>query len=243
MKENKYDEAEFFEEYSKFKRSKEGLDGAGEWHEFKKLLPQFSGKRVLDLGCGYGWHAIYAAQNGAREVVGIEISEKMLAVAAEKTKFSNIRYEKMAIEDISFPQNSFDIIISSLALHYVADTNAVYKKAGKILVSGGEFIFSVEHPVFTAFGSQQWHKDNEGNILHWPVDNYFAEGSRRAIFLGQLVTKYHRNLTSYINGLIKAGFAITSLIEPTPPEHMLKGGSMDNELRRPMMLLISAKKI
>lgn len=47
-------------------RSKEGLQAAGEWHEFKKLLPDFHQKVVLDLGCGFGWHCIYAAEQGAK---------------------------------------------------------------------------------------------------------------------------------------------------------------------------------
>lgn len=48
-------------------RSKEGLQAAGEWHEFKKLLPDFHQKVVLDLGCGFGWHCIYAAEQGAKK--------------------------------------------------------------------------------------------------------------------------------------------------------------------------------
>ena len=45
-------------------RSIYGLEGVGEWSELQKLLPDFQGKRVLDLGCGYGWHCLYAAQHG-----------------------------------------------------------------------------------------------------------------------------------------------------------------------------------
>ena len=70
MKENKYDDPIFFAEYSKMNRSILGLNGAGEWHEFKKLLPNLTGKNVLDLGCGFGWHCSYAAEQGAAKVVG-----------------------------------------------------------------------------------------------------------------------------------------------------------------------------
>ena len=69
MKENPYDNPEFFEKYSQMDRSKKGLSGAGEWAALKELLPDFSGKRVLDLGCGYGWHCAYAAEHGAVSVV------------------------------------------------------------------------------------------------------------------------------------------------------------------------------
>ena len=56
MKENKYDDERFFQKYSQMLRSQKGLQGAGEWSELQKILPDFNGKQVLDLGCGYGWH-------------------------------------------------------------------------------------------------------------------------------------------------------------------------------------------
>ena len=65
MIENKYDDETFFAKYSAFPRSVHGLKAAGEWHELKKLLPDFAEKRVLDLGCGFGWHCFYAAGKNA----------------------------------------------------------------------------------------------------------------------------------------------------------------------------------
>ena len=50
MKENKYDNSDFFSQYSQMSRSVEGLKGAGEWHVLQKMLPDFAGKSVLDLG-------------------------------------------------------------------------------------------------------------------------------------------------------------------------------------------------
>ena len=83
MKENKYDDPVFFEKYSQMERSKKGLKGAGEWSELEKLLPDFRGKKVLDLGCGYGWHCRYAAEHGALSVLGTDLSEKMLGRARQ----------------------------------------------------------------------------------------------------------------------------------------------------------------
>ena len=85
MKENKYDNDVFFKKYSEMNRSTEGLAGAGEWSELQKLLPDFNGKHVLDLGCGYGWHCLYAAEHGAVSVLGTDISGKMLEAVEVKS--------------------------------------------------------------------------------------------------------------------------------------------------------------
>jgi len=243
VKQNKYDDDIFFDKYSNMERSKNGLESAGEWHELKKVLPDFQGKRVLDLGCGFGWHCRYAVENGAKSVIGVDISQKMLNEAKSQTTYENIKYICMPIEDIDFPDNSFEVVISSLALHYIQSYEDVLNKINKCLSKGGDFVFSVEHPIFTAQGPQDWYYDDKGSILHWPVDHYFTEGARKAKFLGEEVIKYHRTLTTYLNSLAKAGFEITGVVEPKPAENLLYTvpGMLD-ELRRPMMLLVSARK-
>lgn len=242
MKENKYDEESFFEKYSKMERSQKGLQGAGEWSELKKILPDFRGRRVLDLGCGYGWHCKYAADNGALSVLGTDISRKMLEVAERKNSDSRIEYRRIAMEDLDFPAGVFDVVLSSLAFHYVRDFEPLIKNIAVWLRSGGELVFSVEHPVFTAYGTQDWYYDRNGEILHFPVDNYYYEGKREAVFLGEKVTKYHRTLTTYLETLLKNGFMLQHVIEPQPPEEMMNLAGMKDEMRRPMMLLVSAKK-
>lgn len=113
----------------------------------------------------------------------------------------------------------------------------------KWLKPNGHFVFSVEHPVFTAQGNQDWAYHENGEKLHWPVDNYFVEGKRNTTFLGEDVVKYHRTLTTYLNSLLILGFKIKEVIEPEPSEQMLKEFSeMKDELRRPMMILISVEK-
>ena len=242
MKENKYDDIEFFNNYKQMPRSTGGLKAAGEWHELQKMMPDFSGKRVLDLGCGFGWHCRYAAQQGAKSVVGVDISERMLQEAREKTTSSLIEYVHMAIEDIDFPENSFDLVISSLVFHYIKSFEDIVMKINKCLSKRGNFVFSIEHPIFTAQGPQDWYYDNNGNPLHWPVDHYFEEDVRKAVFLGEKVVKYHRTITTYVNTLIRCGFEIIKLVEPQPADYLLDEPGMKDELRRPMMLLISARK-
>lgn len=243
MKQNKYDEPIFFEKYKQMERSKNGLESAGEWETLKRVLPDFKNKSVLDLGCGYGWHCEYAIENGALSVTGVDISQKMLSVAQQKANSKKINYICMPIEDIDFKAESFDIVISSLAFHYIKSFEDILKKINKVLKQKGKFVFSVEHPVFTAYGSQDWYYDDYGNKLHFPVDNYFYEGQREANFLGEKVIKYHRTLTTYLNSLLTNGFDILNILEPQPSQNMIDTiEGMKDEMRRPMMLIISAQK-
>jgi len=243
MKENKYDNPGFFEAYGNMMRSRKGLEGAGEWHTLKKLLPDFKGKRVLDLGCGYGWHCRYAAENGAVSVAGLDLSIKMLEKARSLTSDPRIQYKNTAMEDFECSPGSFDVVISSLAIHYISDFDGLCKKVNAILSIQGVFVFSVEHPIFTAYGNQDWIYSPTGEKLHWPIDNYFHEGRRTTLFLEQEVIKYHRTMETYMNGLLRNGFGITGFAEPVPDEEMLaKYPEWKEELRRPMMLIISGTK-
>lgn len=220
-----------------------GLAGAGEWHVLKSMMPDVRGLRVLDLGCGFGWHCMWAIENGAKRVVGVDISEKMLHEAREKDQTHSIEYLHVPIEDVDMPHSSFDVVISSLAFHYLSSFEHICQKVYDILSPGGSFLFSVEHPIFTAEGSQDWHYDESGERDHWPVDRYFEQGERTATFLGEKVVKYHKTMTTYINGLLQTGFEIKELIEPEPDMAMLESmPDMRHELRRPMMLIISASK-
>ena len=89
---NIYDNRQFFDQYSKMSRSQQGLSGAGEWHQFKALFPELSYKSVLDLGCGYGWHCKYAVECGAKQVLGIDLSEKMIHAYFGVLRADNQRY-------------------------------------------------------------------------------------------------------------------------------------------------------
>ncbi len=243
MQENKYDNPEFFEAYGNMARSQKGLEAAGEWHAFRQLLPDLKDKRVLDLGCGYGWHCRYAAEQGASFVLGIDLSTRMLEKARSMTADPKIRYENTAIEDLEYGPSSFDVVLSSLAIHYIPDFDGLCQKVYRILSSHGSFVFSVEHPIFTASGEQDWIYDTEGNKAYWPVDRYFMEGSRKTKFLEQEVIKVHRTMETYFHGLLQHGFSITGFVEPVPEEKMLlENPDWKDELRRPMMLIISSMK-
>jgi 2-polyprenyl-3-methyl-5-hydroxy-6-metoxy-1,4-benzoquinol methylase len=189
VRQNKYDDPDFFAEYSRMPRSVQGLAAGLEWTSFRALLPDLRDKRVLDLGCGFGWHCRYAQEQGARSVIGIDLSEKMLERARSMTQGSVIEYRRCAIEDIDFAAEQFDIAISSLALHYVQPFDLVCRKVHHCLSPNGLFLFSVEHPIFTALPAQQWYYGPNGERLHWPLDNYQNEGQRQTNWLTENVIK------------------------------------------------------
>src|SRR5215469_7143200 len=156
MTQNIYDNPEFFAGYSRLDRSVEGLEGAAEWPSLRALLPDMTGLRVVDLGCGFGWFCRWAREQGAAEVLGIDVSEKMLARARAHTVDPAIAYRKADLEHLQLAPASFDVIYSSLVLHYIERLGDLLAQVHRALVPGGRFVFSAEHPVFTAPTEPGW---------------------------------------------------------------------------------------
>lgn len=166
----------------------------------------------------------------------------MLDRARTDTQDPAIQYRQLAIEDINFPAHAFDVVISSLALHYVRDFPAVCRNVAACLGTGGDFVFSVEHPIYTADAAQDWCYGTTGERLHWIMDHYQEEGRRDTHFVGEEVVKYHRTVATYINGLLGAGFLIRQIQESQATAGMANGDSPHalDESRRPMFLLVAA---
>jgi len=239
---NEYDNERFFEEYAKMPRSRDGLSAAGEWHQLKPLFPPLAGKTVLDLGCGYGWHCSFAAEQGAVKVLGLDLSRKMIEEAKRRNAEKRIEYRVCGIEEYEYPENKWDCVVSNLALHYIADLDKIFQKVYQTLKPGGNFLFNIEHPVFTAGVGQDWVYTAEGKPQYWPIDNYFIPGKRSTHFLGCEVVKQHHTLTQIMMGLLDNGFELEAVKEAEPPEEMMHIPGMKDELHRPMMLLVKAKK-
>ncbi|MBU4486637.1 MAG: class I SAM-dependent methyltransferase [Candidatus Delongbacteria bacterium] len=121
MKQNIYDNDDFFDYYINMRKNRSGLNEVLEQPAFMKLVPDLTGKRILDLGCGFGENCKTYENMGALEVIGLDISEKMLAVGKEKFSGDRIKYIQTSLEDMEFEDNSFDVILSSLTFHYVKD--------------------------------------------------------------------------------------------------------------------------
>ena len=242
MTQNIYDDPEFFEGYSRLGRSVEGLDGAAEWPALKALLPALRGLRVVDIGCGFGWFCRWARQQRAATVLGIDVSHKMLARARATTTDATITYLKADIECAELPRAAFDLAYSSLALHYVEDLGGLLAKVHHALAPGGQLVISVEHPIFTAPRQPGWLLGADGRKT-WPVDNYLCEGPRRTDWLAKGVIKQHRTLATYLNLLLRLGFALSHIEEWGPTDEQIAARpALDDERHRPMFLLVAARR-
>ncbi len=191
MAQNIYDQPAFFEGYSSLPRSVHGLAGAAEWESVRALLPDLKGKRVVDLGCGFGWFARYAAEEGAASVLGLDLSENMIARAKAETQSPAVRYEIADLDQLELPAGGFDFAYSSLAFHYIADFDRLIRTIHAALVLGAHFIFTIEHPLYMAPSAPDWAE--VGGRTVWPVDGYLVEGPRTTDWLAKGVVKHHRH--------------------------------------------------
>lgn len=239
---NIYDDPVFFDGYKNLRQNDTGLNGAIEVPALHQQLPDLTGRHVLDLGCGFGDFARYARQQGAASVTALDISLKMLEEAIRLTDDAQIHYIQCAIEQFEAPAQSFDLVVSSLALHYVENYQAVAQRIFDALKPAGRFVFSVEHPVCTA-NPVGWIRNDKEEVLYWPLNDYQAEGQRNTSWFVESVTKYHRTVATYVNVLLSIGFKLDHLGEPVPTaEALAERPQLQIENGRPPFLLISVSR-
>ncbi|HBO5731167.1 class I SAM-dependent methyltransferase [Pseudomonas aeruginosa] len=239
MTQNIYDRADFFAGYSQLPRSREGLAGAPEWPALQAMLPGLAGKRVVDLGCGFGWFCRWAREQGAAEVLGIDISQNMLGKAWAMTDDPAIRYLRQDLETLELPAASFDFAYSSLALHYIDDLRRLLANLHAALLPGAALVFSIEHPIYMAPSHPGWQLGGEGRRT-WPLDRYSIEGPRTTDWLASGVVKHHRTLGSLLNLLIELGFRLARVEEWSPSDEQVAARpELAEERERPMLLLVS----
>ena len=242
MTQNIYDTPAFFAGYSQMGRSLQGLAGAPEWPALQALLPPMRGLQVVDLGCGYGWFSRWAQEQGAEQVLGLDVSQKMLARAKEMTSSSAITYAIADLEQLDLPGAAYDLAYSSLAFHYIADLPGLFARIHKALKPGGRLVFSIEHPIFMAPRQPGWQVDEQGR-KSWPLDSYQLEGPRVTDWLAKGVIKQHRTLGTLLNMLIKAGLSLSHIEEWGPSAaDLVARPELAEELERPMMLLVAAQR-
>lgn len=241
MAQNIYDDKSFFEGYSQLPRQVKGLEGAPEWDSFRSLIPDVNGTSILDLGCGYGWLCRWARENGAEKVVGVDVSENMLGKARGFPDDSAITYLQADLESLKLSSAIYQVVVSSLTLHYLKNLEELVAQVYQSLTPGGSFIFSVEHPIYTSPRIPRFIED-DGRKL-WQLDSYLTEGPRTTKWFADGVIKYHRKLDTYVTLLMKAGFVLSDLDEWGPSdEHLRVHPDWIENRERPMFLIVKAMK-
>ena len=92
MKQNIYDNKDFYQEYDKMRKENKGYNANDliEIPNFRSLVPNVENKKILDLGCGYGENCKYYKELCASKVLVIDLSKHMIDVANEYNKLDNI---------------------------------------------------------------------------------------------------------------------------------------------------------
>ena len=108
---------------------------------FKNFIPSLNGKTFLDLGCGFGWYCRWALSEGAVSAKGIEISQNMLAKASVFPRDWAITCLRADLEILELPGETYDIIFSSLTLHYIKRIPEPIEMVARHLKPGGIFRF------------------------------------------------------------------------------------------------------
>lgn len=244
MKQNIYDNEEFFSSYKALRETDDNFNVLLEQPAMKNLLPNLKNKTVLDLGCGFGDNCREFINEGAKSVVGIDISQNMLQIANTKNYNSNIDYKNMPLENLSDLDGKFDFVYSSLCFHYIKDFDKLIKDIADKAQPNGTLLFSQEHPVVTASAgiAGYYRIDDNGNKVYC-FCNYQDEKSERIEkWYVDGVIKYHRTFATIMNTLINYGFVIEKIVEPIPSEFALeKRAGLKKEFIKPTFLIIKAK--
>ncbi len=176
------------------------------------LLPEVKGKSILDAACGPGKYAEILISQGA-DVTGFDISARMVALAKQRNKLAGNFFVHSLTDPFYMLKNeTFDIILCALALHYVQDWNLTLKEFARVLKPDGHLVISIEHPFFeyNYFKSKKYF-DIEPVKCTWT-------GFGKPIEMNS----YRRPLNACITPLTNNGFYIDKLIEPKPTEEFEK---------------------
>lgn len=236
-----YDRPQVFDTYLERRQQATSANDTLELPIIQALLPELRGRRVLDIGCGDAAIASELLESGAEHYTGFDSSERMIALAKKNLPTDlTIELHQDFIESWPFEPEAYDLVLSRLAFHYVEALGPIFERIYAALRPGGEFVFSVEHPVIT---SHQQSFKNKGSSAGWAVERYFETGKRDISWLGGQVLKYHRTVEDHFSALQEAGFSILALRESRPDPKLFPDRKLyEKRARYPLFLFFKAQK-
>lgn len=245
MSQNIFDNEVFFLEYKKLRGQNTNYNDLLEQPAMRKLLPDLCGKQVLDIGCGFGHNCAGFMRAGAKSAVGIDLSEKMLAVARAENTLPGIQYLRMDMAQISDLKMRFDLIYSSLAFHYAEDFQKLARDIYGLLCRGGQLLFSQEHPFVTASKTEAYGYiyNSEEEAAAYAFSDYMQSGRRCGAWFVEDVENFHRPFGMLLTALCDAGFLIEKVVEPIPSEEACRQRpGLKKEFIKPTFLIVRARK-
>lgn len=235
-----YDQEHVFATYMQRRERSDSPNDTLEKPIIMELIGDVHGADVLDLGCGDGRFGVELLAAGCQSYTGVEASNRMVEKGEQRLKEAGGILHHATIESWPYPTSAYDLVVSRLALHYLADLQQTFEQVHKALKPGGLFVFSVEHPVISSCD----RAIRETGIRQaWIVDDYFDEGERNVAWMNSEVIKYHRTIENYFLGLQKAQFMIESLRESAPQKENFNDDALYARRKRiPLFLLLKARR-
>jgi SAM-dependent methyltransferase len=220
-----------------------------ETYSVLKLIGDVKGKRVLDLACGEGHLTRLVRNAGAAEVVGIDISERMIDLAREREAHQPLGIE-YRVEDARsvVGQADFDLVVAAWLLVYAqtrAELVQMCRGVASRLSSGGRFVTIVNNPGVYDFDPLPDYR-KYGFTLSL-ADRAVEGAPTKTILLLQDSTleieNYYMPITAYDSALDETGFRDFAVrmpqMSPGPDD---EPGYWDELLRYPTFVLLDCVK-
>lgn len=238
--------------YEQFTEGEDSYSYKIEWPCIQKMLPDLTGKAVIDLGCGTGRFTFLLEKEKPKKIVGIDLSWEMInyAKAKAESKKSIARFYKGDISE-KCTDGNYDFVFSSTVSQYVKDLKQLFSNIYNMLSPNGICIMSVMHPVYTA----QYPISHGGTFPdenEWTV-RYLDKSERSYIqpwieyndcIDDFLSSSYHHTFSDYVNAIIMSGFSILEMQEPCPPKEWKEKyqNRYDAFIKTPSFLIMKLKK-
>jgi ubiquinone/menaquinone biosynthesis C-methylase UbiE len=215
------------------------------WNEFIEfpamesiLKGMVKNKKVLDLGCGSGIFTRKLQIYGAK-IIGFDLSKTLIDIA--RKDYPKIQFYVGDAQKTPFRKNSFEIVSSSLMIHYIKNLNPLFKEVNRILCKNGAFVFSFHHPLNEVMTKIRIEKK-----ITYSIKPYFNNDKYTWSMLdGMNMISYHHTFENISKALSNAGFVIELIIEPQPVKNSKKYDpkSYERTVKYPSFMIIKARKV